>query len=66
MIYLYSVKIRQQIAPQSTADQGPENSFTGGADIGYNEEEISTFRYDTVITGTDRSFNLTLSYVGGF
>lgn len=60
------LKIRQQIAPQSTADQGPENSFTGGADIGFSEEEISTFRYDTVITGTDRSFNLTLSYVGGF
>ena len=63
---LRELKIRQQIAPQSTADQGPENSFTGGADIGFSEEEISTFRYDTVITGTDRSFNLTLSYVGGF
>jgi hypothetical protein len=60
------IKIIQQIAPQSGADEGTDLFYAGASDPILYTNEISTFRYRHRIVNMDSSSTITLNWVGGF
>ncbi len=60
------IKIIQQIAAQSGANEGTDLFYAGASDPILYTDEIATFKYRHRIVDMDSSSTITLNWVGGF